>query len=217
MALGSSQSPNAQSPNAARNVPATRPQASSSPRGMTNSLDSVLSPVFGVVERIAPTFLRVALGVVLLWIALLKFHDPTPVVGLIKASFLFSFLGSPAFVYAVGVLEVVAALLLFFNIGVRYVALLVVLLFVGTLGIFLTAPAAVYGTGPGSGFPYLTLAGQFLLKDLVLMASAFMVAAIDIARQATGAPASGPVAALRAKIADLRRRMDRMEGPPTAS
>ncbi len=211
MALGSSQSPNA-----ARNVPTNRPQVSSSPMGMTNSLDTVMRPVFSAIERFAPTFLRVALGVVLLWIALLKFHDPAPVVGLIKASFLFSFLASSAFVYVLGVLEVLSALLLFFNVGVRYVALLIVLLFVGTLGIFLTAPAVVYSPG----FPFLSLAGQFLLKDLVLMASAFMLSALDSARQAAGASTSGAVPTLRAEIAELRRRLDRMEAgmkPPSAS
>jgi uncharacterized membrane protein YkgB len=34
-----------------------------------------------------------------------------------------------------------------------------------------------------TGFPLLTLAGQFLLKDVVLAAAAFNVAAMDAARQ----------------------------------
>src|SRR5262245_5359003 len=146
-----------QSPRAAQNGSTNRPQAASSAMGTTTSLDRFLSPVFSAIEQIAPPFLRVALGVILLWIGLLKFHDPAPVVGLIKASFLFGLLASSAFVYGLGVLEVLAAVLLFFNVGVRYVALLVVLLFVGTLGIFLTAPAVVYNPG----FPFLSLAGQF--------------------------------------------------------
>jgi hypothetical protein len=50
------------------------------------------------------------------------------------------------------------------------------------------------------------------------MASAFMLVALDSARQATGASSS--IAALRAEMAELRRRMDRMEAgtqPPAAS
>jgi uncharacterized membrane protein YkgB len=179
--------------------------------GATSSLDRALLPVFGAVERIAPTFLRVALGVILLWIALLKFHDPAPVIGLLQASFLFRFLASSAFVYGLGVLEVLAALLLFFNVAVRYVGLLVALLFVGTLAIFLTAPAVAYSPG----FPFLSLAGQFLLKDLGLMAGALTVSALDWQHRTAGA--DGTNGALRAEMADLRRRLERLERAPSAS
>jgi hypothetical protein len=61
--------------------------------------------------------------VILLWIGLLKFHDPSSVDGLIHASFLFRFLASNLFVYVLGVLAVVAALLRFCNASVRYVGL----------------------------------------------------------------------------------------------
>ena len=56
----------------------------------------------------------------------------------------------------------------------------------GTLLIFLIAPKVVYAE---SGFPLLALPGEFLLKDLVLMAGAVMLAstasARETARQAT--------------------------------
>ena len=47
---------------------------------------------------------------------------------------------------------------------------------VGPLTIFLTSPAL-------TGFPQLTLLGEFLLKDLVLVAAALSLVAADAAKQ----------------------------------
>src|SRR4051812_28650962 len=107
--------------------------------------------LFAITQRIAAPFLRISLGIILLWIGALKFVDPSPVIGLLQASL--PFLASSAFVYLLGVLEVLSALALFAGIGVRYVGLLILVLFAGTLTIFLIAPAV-------TGFPFLTLAGQ---------------------------------------------------------
>ena len=59
-----------------------------------------------------------------------------------------------------------------FGIGVRYAGLLVLALFAGTLTIFVISPMI-------TGFPLLNMAGQFLLKDLVLLAAAVAVVAAD--------------------------------------
>ena len=134
-----------------------------------------MDSLFALIRRIAPTFLRISMGVILFWIGALKFADPSPVVGLIGAS-IFSFLASNAFVYLLGAAEVVVALLLFAGIGIRYVGLATAALFIGTLTIFLTSPQVSYG---GMGFPFLALPGEFLLKDLGLMAAATMLAAMD--------------------------------------
>jgi uncharacterized membrane protein YkgB len=74
------------------------------------------------------------------------------------------------------VLEIIAAILLLAGVWLRYVGLLCLILFAGTLTIFVIAPSV-------TGFPLLTLAGQFLLKDVVLAAAAFNVAAMDAAKQ----------------------------------
>ena len=115
-------------------------------------------------ESLSTRLVRLALGVVVLWIGALKFADPTPVVGLLKASL--SFLAFPAFVYLLGAVEVIAALWLFSGRALKWAGLLLVGLFAGTLTIFLIAPAVSYGD---KGFPFLTLPGEFLLKDLVLI------------------------------------------------
>jgi uncharacterized membrane protein YkgB len=139
-----------------------------------------MDSVFVLAQRSASLLLRLSLGLVLLWIAALKFADPAPVRGLLAASL--PFLASNAFVYAVGVLEITAAILLFAGLWLRYVGLCVLVLFGGTLTIFLIAPMLTYGP---HGFPLLSLLGQFLLKDTVLAAAAINLVALDSARQRT--------------------------------
>jgi uncharacterized membrane protein YphA (DoxX/SURF4 family) len=100
----------------------------------------------------------------------LEVRGSQPAVTLLKASL--PFLAFDGFVYAVGVIEVVAALALILGIGVRYVGLVMLGLFTGTLTIFVISPMV-------TGFPFLTLTGQLLLKDLVLFAATLMVIAVD--------------------------------------
>src|SRR5919199_3009686 len=138
--------------------------------------------LFAAVQRIAPPLLRISLAIILLWIGALKFVDPSPVVMLLKASL--PFLAFDTFVYALGVAEVVAALALILGIGVRYVGLLVLGLFAGTLTIFVISPMV-------TGFPFLNLVGEFLLKDLVLFAATLMVIAVDYSKHSK-APGYGP-------------------------
>lgn len=133
-------------------------------------------------DGLGSRFLRYSLAVVLLWIGALKFADPSGVVGLLNASL--SFLAFNAFVYLLGTAEVVSAVLLLAGVGTRYVGLLLVGLFAGTLFIFLIAPSVSYGDG---GFPQLSLAGEFLLKDLVLMAASFSLIAGESRRVAAEA------------------------------
>ena len=137
-----------------------------------------MDSIFTLTQRAAYPFLRIAMGVVLLWIGALKFVDPSPVVGLLGASL--SFLAFKEFVYGLGVAEVALAALLFLNVRTKYAGLGLVGLFSGTLLIFLIAPKVVYGD---AGFPLLALPGEFLLKDLVLMAASVTLTSIARARE----------------------------------
>ena len=134
-----------------------------------------MDALFAAAQRIAAPLLRISLGIIVLWIAALKFVDPSPVVMLLKASL--PFLAFDGFVYLVGVVEVVAALALILGIGVRYVGLVLLGLFTGTLTIFVISPMV-------TGFPFLTLTGQFLLKDLALFAATVMLIAVDYSKHA---------------------------------
>jgi len=141
-----------------------------------------------LISRIAYPFLRIAMGIVLVWIGGLKFVDPSPVVGLIGAS-PFAFLASNGFVYLLGVGEVIVGALLFANIQVKYVGILNMLLFVGTIAILILTPKVAYGD---AGFPLLSLPGEFLLKDIVLMAASAALSAMASEREMTPVHASQP-------------------------
>jgi len=131
-------------------------------------------------RRISGPFLRFSLAIILAWIGALKFADPSPVVGLLQASL--PFLAFSGFVYLLGAVEIVVAILLATGVALPYAGLATVGLFAGTLTIFIIAPGA-------TGFPLLSLAGQFLLKDLGLMAAAVNVIAM--------APVCQPLPSLR--------------------
>lgn len=139
-----------------------------------------MDPLFQLMNRIAYPFLRIAMGIVLVWIGGLKFVDPSPVVGLIGAS-PFAFLASSGFVYLLGAAEVVVGLLFWANIQVKYVGILNMGLFVGTLAILVLTPKVAYGD---AGFPLLSLPGEFLLKDIVLMAASAALSAMAASREA---------------------------------
>jgi uncharacterized membrane protein YkgB len=139
-----------------------------------------MEPLFTLAQRAAQPALRIAMGIILLWIGALKFLDPSPVVGLLDASL--PFLAFSQFVYLLGAAEVVLAVLLLANVATKYAGLALVGLFAGTLFIFLVAPRVVYGD---AGFPLLSLAGEFLLKDLVLLAASVNIVAAASAREAT--------------------------------
>lgn len=68
-----------------------------------------MKTVFPFIERIGPSFLRFSLALVLLWIGALKFVDPTRVRMLLHASL--PFLAFNAFVYVLGALEIIVAIL----------------------------------------------------------------------------------------------------------
>jgi uncharacterized membrane protein YkgB len=125
-------------------------------------------------RRISGPFLRISLAIILAWIGVLKFVDPSPVVGLLQASL--PFLAFNAFVYLLGAAEIVVAILLITGYFQAYAGLATVCLFLGTLTIFVIAPAV-------TNFPTLSLAGQFLLKDLGLMAGAVNVIAMAPVRE----------------------------------
>src|SRR5262245_2164561 len=106
--------------------------------------------LFSYADRLAEPLLRISLGVVLLWSGLIHLVDPQPVVTLLSQSL--PFLALNGFVYVLGALEAIVGILLLAGHWIRYVALVTLLLFAGTLTIFVVAPAV-------TGFPSLTLMG----------------------------------------------------------
>jgi uncharacterized membrane protein YkgB len=137
------------------------------------------SGIYHLVQVLAPPLLRITLGIVFLWLGITKFFDPTPVRGVLAGSY--SFLASDTMVYVIGGLEVLAALLLFIGIGMRFVGVLILLFFIGTLSIFFIESANMYSN---AGFPALNLTGEFFVKDVSFIGVALMLIAQDMAKQA---------------------------------
>jgi uncharacterized membrane protein YkgB len=123
---------------------------------------------------LAGPLLSISLGLVLLWIGSIHLVDPQPVVSLLSRSL--PLLAFDAFVYVLGALEVIAGILLMAGLWVRYVALLSLALFAGTLIVFVIAPGV-------TAFPLLSLMGQLPLKDVVLACVAITLIARDAASQ----------------------------------
>ena len=151
-----------------------------------------MDALFALSQKVAYPLLRIAMGIVLLWIGALKFVDPSPVVGLLAASL--PFLAFSGFVYFLGVVEVVLAVALFAGIHVRYVGLALMGLFAGTLLILVITPKVVYGD---LGFPLLSIVGEFLLKDLALFAASVSLVAMASAPETI----RQPVVAIQSRLA----------------
>lgn len=139
------------------------------------TLDDAVNAWLSYADRLSGPLLRIGLGVVLLWIGSIDLLDPRVVLGLLSASL--PFLAFSQFVYLLKVLEIVGGILLIAGVWVHYVALLSLILFAGTFTIFVIAPEV-------TGFPVLSLTGQFLLKDTVLASAAITLMARDGASHA---------------------------------
>jgi uncharacterized membrane protein YkgB len=134
-----------------------------------------MQPVFQFVARVSSPFLRLSLGLVFVWYGVLDFINPGSVLSLLHIT-VFSFLASSAFVYTLSSLNIIVGILFALGLWLRYASLIAMLILVGPLVIFLTAPVI-------TGFPQLSLAGEFFLKDVVLFGAALSIAAADISKQ----------------------------------
>jgi uncharacterized membrane protein YkgB len=134
-----------------------------------------MQPVFQFVARVSSPFLRFSLALVFVWYGVLDFINPGSVLNLLHIT-VFSFLASSVFVYTLASLNIIVGVLFALGLWLRYASLLAMLILIGPLVIFLTAPVI-------TGFPQLSLAGEFFLKDVVLFGAALSIAAADISKQ----------------------------------
>lgn len=134
---------------------------------MPNVFDRVCVPWM---RRYGIPLLRVALGVVFLWFGALKLLGASPIVYIIEESY--SFFPMGYFVPALGVLEVVIGVGLIFKIAMRTTLVLLWLQMLGTLSSVLFAPSLFFADGNPL---LLTVEGEFLVKNLVLIAASVAV------------------------------------------
>lgn len=123
-----------------------------------------------VLKPISIPLLRIALGVVYVWFGILKIIGASPIADLVAA--MVPFVPADVTVVGLGIAEVGLGAALIANLFVPWVAAIQVLHLLGTFAVFVFQPAVVH-----TGNPFLvTLEGEFIAKNLVLVAGLLVVA-----------------------------------------
>jgi len=122
-------------------------------------------------RRISLPLLRFSLGLVFVWFGALKVVGTTPVADLVARTV--PFLDRTWFVPMLGAFEVALALALMIGRGLRWVTAVMVLHLCGTFLVFVTQPGRAFQHGNPL---LLTTEGEFVLKNIVLIAAAIVVA-----------------------------------------
>jgi uncharacterized membrane protein YkgB len=116
--------------------------------------------------------LRISLAVVFIWFGALKVLGVSPVVDLVASTVYW--VDPDWFVPALGVVEVLVGVGLAARFGLRVVLLVLALQMLGTFLVFVLLPELTFQDGNPLK---LTIEGEFVLKNLVLLASAMVVGA----------------------------------------
>lgn len=119
--------------------------------------------------------LRVALGIVFLWFGLLKIFGNSPAAELVRETY--SFMPEPAFVTVLGVWEMLIGLGLLFKILLRVTLLLLWVQMAGTLLAPVFSPLTFFAPG---NMLFLTLEGEFVVKNLVLIAASIVIGGYEV-------------------------------------
>jgi len=137
---------------------------------MLNWIDGLDRRIAGVMEKYGIRLLRLSLGVVFLWFGALKLFDGlSPAEALVKQTvYWFS---PDVFFPILGVWEVLIGIGLLFRPLIRAALLLLFLQMPGTLLPLVLLPEVCF-----TAFPHgLTLEGQYIVKNVVLISAALVV------------------------------------------
>jgi putative oxidoreductase len=121
------------------------------------------------IERNPIFLLRLSLATVFLWFGLLKLADVSPVVGLLRSSI--PMLANTPFLQSLGFVEICIALGLSINRLSKPTVFLMILHLLATLSVVVLSPQLIFAPR----FPILTMAGEFLVKNLVLIAGGIVI------------------------------------------
>ncbi len=122
-------------------------------------------------RRYSPLALRLALGIVFVWFGALKVTGVSPVEELVDQTVWW--LPSGTAMIVLGVVEVAIGIGLMFRLVPRLVLLAFTLQLLGTFITFFVVPALMFEGNPLR----LTVLGEFVVKNLVLLAAGLSVAA----------------------------------------
>jgi uncharacterized membrane protein YkgB len=112
---------------------------------------------------------RLSLATVFFWFGILKVANVSPVASLLRASI--PFMAERPFFEILGVAEMIIGVGLLVNRLANQATALMILHLLGTLSLFVIAPRLIFAPT----FPVLTLDGEFVLKNVVLITSALVI------------------------------------------
>lgn len=130
--------------------------------------------VLDLLARIAIPLLRLALAFVYVAFGALKVAGLSPVADLVAA--MIPFLPAEQAVIAMGIFEVIVGLLLAVGVLIPWIAAAQVVHLLGTFLVFLVLPGLTFVGGNPLA---LTVVGEFVAKNVVLIAGLFVVAAFS--------------------------------------
>lgn len=127
-------------------------------------LDNILNKIDAI------ALLRIALGIVFLWFGALKIFGLSPVSYLIESTFLFM---GENFILILGIVEVLIGLGFLFKKFVRFIFIIFFFQMLGTFSSVIFNPDMFFANW---NIFAPTLEGEFLIKNLVLIAAGIAVA-----------------------------------------
>jgi len=126
-------------------------------------------------RRWSITALRLALGSVFLWFGALKIFGNSPVTSLIRETY--TFLPVSIFVLVLGVWEMLIGIGIILNRALRCMLVLLCVHLVGTFTAMWLKPGLFFI----GGFPFcLTGDGEFVIKNVVLITAALVIAGYEV-------------------------------------
>ena len=129
-----------------------------------------LKPGVGSLAQPRVTFLlRLSLATIFFWFGLLKLAGVSPVADLLRNSI--PFLARSPYIELLGLAEIVIAIGLVIERLANHAATLMILHLLCTLSVAIIAPTVVFAPA----FPVLTMDGEFLAKNLVLITAGLVV------------------------------------------
>ncbi len=130
-------------------------------------IDAVFVPWL---EKWSRPLLRIALGIVFVWFGALKVFEVSPVADLVASTVYWVDPGW--FVPALGVAEIAIGIALIGGWLLRWVLLVFVFQMIGTALVFVVLPEVAFQDGNPLK---LTVEGEFVIKNLVLVAAALVI------------------------------------------
>lgn len=133
-------------------------------------IQEVDAVIIQLLQRWSVTLLRISLGIVFIWFGALKVFAQTPVTDLVAATVYW--VDPDWFVPALGVVEMIVGIGLIVRRALRLVLTLFVAQMAGTFLVLIVLPEVAF---EGGNVLELTVEGEFVIKNLVLLTAGFVV------------------------------------------